>query len=219
MSVKWTPDEIAFIERHCKTKTYQWMAERIHKVSGNQRTENAITVKAGRLLLGDSIPDGYVRPYWLLGGTKNVSVYLNAVKDAKREGALRIQTNSRKNKYLVKAEWADKWLQRRERGLDGVTPEEIRQHWLTTQQFAKILGHHPHTLATVLTRRGTYLGRIAHEPAIRRWRDLSTPAHRYYWHPDDAKRIAKLYAEHKRTRPRDARKNLLHNHKGSTINE
>jgi hypothetical protein len=216
----WTEDELEFLRKNAKRHTQHWITQRIEHVSGNKRSIKSVQMQMWKLGINDQLPDGYVRPHWLRGNKQTGKLYSTVIRHAQQDGVLRRQRSTARECYLVPEKWLNHFLENRENGAYGYSADEIRTTWWDTAMVGRKLGKPHESLASELNKPRSWLGHAFNGAApVRRWRDASRAGNKYWWHPDDVQRILPRWEVYKRTRPSDPRAHLLHNHKGSTINE
>jgi hypothetical protein len=217
---KWSEKELAFIQRWHRTRTTQWIADRIEAVDSQPRTLKAVEYKMQKMAMSDFVPDGYVRPHWLRDAPNRGKLYQTVIREARRAGVLQRQTHSAKRPHIVPAAWLDKFLEDREKGAYGYTQEEIREQWYTTAQIAAICKRRPDNFAGMLTTATTKLRYIFDAVPVRRWHDPMAHGKKLYWHPDDVREALRQWFAYKATKAHaNPKMNLLHNHAGSTVND
>lgn len=134
-SPRWSKEEDALLSR----LYYQLGAERaaklISKRFGNNRTCNAVQVRARKVLKTLGVPDGWVSLVEVEQSPSNPGLASMAVGEAaKADGVVRVVTAFGGRTRIVPVNWADEYVKRRAEANDAL---HRTRGWMTTAEAAE----------------------------------------------------------------------------------
>ena len=186
----WTESEIEYLVQVYGRLSLVLIRERLERRFGTSRSMDAIETKAGRLLLSDRVPKGFVRLAW--AHPHGSSSSRTILKAALRAGVARRQGGGRGNPWLAPETWVDEWLAAHTQQPAPCDAGVIKRTWLRTQEVAGIVGiRRSHAAADLLHNR-TRVAKLFRK--VRRYRFMSEVGQPWYWHPEDVREAAAEYA-------------------------